>query len=361
MGYTNSFIEPESKNILTAADFYKKGVVLKKYKIPELKDICKKYRLRISGSKPELIDRIEGLFLQCYKATIIQRVFRRHIVMRILRLRGDGFKDRSKCVNENDFYSLDPLKEIPHEYFFSFNSGKFTYGCDINSLIQLIKQKAGIKNPYNRENISIEIIRNICELFNLIKMKYGVPKELVNINTAGILKLHMNTAVSLPRIIVNNITLVAVEIILDRQIKLTTMRAKPFLNRVQEMFMEIDLLGNYTHYQWFMNLERRDYIRLYRTLHDIWTFRGHLSRDLKNMICVVDDPFFEVHRDRVYMPDAPMEVIREICLKIFENMVYCGADDEYRKIGTLHALTALTNVSVGARNALPWLFESLNV
>jgi hypothetical protein len=40
-------------------------------------------------------------------------------------------------------------------------------------------------------------------------------------------------------------------------------------------------------------------------------------------------------------------------------MVYCGIDDEYRKIGTLHALTALTIVSNGARNSLPWLYESL--
>jgi hypothetical protein len=42
-----------------------------------------------------------------------------------------------------------------------------------------------------------------------------------------------------------------------------------------------------------------------------------------------------------------------------ENMIYCGIDDEYRKIGALHVLTALTNVSLEARNAMPWLFDTL--
>jgi hypothetical protein len=42
-----------------------------------------------------------------------------------------------------------------------------------------------------------------------------------------------------------------------------------------------------------------------------------------------------------------------------ENMVYCGVDDEYRKIGALHVLTALTGVSIGARTSMPWLYEAL--
>ena len=46
---------------------------------------------------------------------------------------------------------------------------------------------------------------------------------------------------------------------------------------------------------------------------------------------------------------------------ILENMVYSGINIEYRKIGTLHALSALTLVSVPARESMPWLYESVNV
>jgi len=41
-------------------------------------------------------------------------------------------------------------------------------------------------------------------------------------------------------------------------------------------------------------------------------------------------------------------------------MVYCGIDDEYKRIGALHVLTSLTSVSIGARESLPWLYDSLN-
>jgi hypothetical protein len=370
--YRNEFIKTESipqpiKEILSYIEYFKKNIILKKYKVPQLKEIAKAYKLRISGSKTELIDRIHMYFLKCSLSVKIQKVFRKHIVKRSFELRGEGFKNKNKCVNENDFYLLEPLNEIPFEYFFSFTIDKFTYGCNIISLMHLIKNKTLVKNPYNRENIPIEVIQNIFKLYNLISILYGLPKDAPIINTTSLLAIHTNIndnqriRENMTRniIIPNNNVSVSNEIFTERQEKLRTMRAKPINVRIIELFMEIDQLGNYTQAEWFLNLERRDYIKLYRTIHDIWSFRGHLSREMKCLICVVDDPFHEVQRERIYLHDASIEVVREVCLKIIEHMVYCGVDDEYRKIGTLHALSALTIVSVGARNSLPWLYESL--
>ena len=42
-----------------------------------------------------------------------------------------------------------------------------------------------------------------------------------------------------------------------------------------------------------------------------------------------------------------------------ENMIYSGLNVEYRKIGALHSLTALTMVSIQARQIMPWLYESI--
>jgi hypothetical protein len=42
-----------------------------------------------------------------------------------------------------------------------------------------------------------------------------------------------------------------------------------------------------------------------------------------------------------------------------ENLIYSGIDEEYRKIGALHVLSALTLVSSPARIAMPWLYESI--
>jgi hypothetical protein len=77
------------------------------------------------------------------------------------------------------------------------------------------------------------------------------------------------------------------------------------------------------------------------------------------LINILEDPFYEINRERVYLHDALIDVIKEICLRVMENMIYNGVDDEYRKIGALHVLTALTSVSLGARTSMPWLFEAL--
>jgi hypothetical protein len=54
-----------------------------------------------------------------------------------------------------------------------------------------------------------------------------------------------------------------------------------------------------------------------------------------------------------------LEDVQTICTEVFENLVCMGADDDNRKLGAFHALTALTIVSPEARAALPWLYESV--
>ena len=360
--------EPKNEFIQDAPPIVQ-NMDLKKCKIPQLNSKLKAYRMKISGSKKVLIDRINEYIEKCSRSIIIQRVFRGHISRRSINMRGEGFRERTNCVNENDFYSLEPLNEIDSKYFFSFTSNKFTYGCNIISFLYLLNNKTIVKNPYNRDNITIEVIQQILQLYRLIKILYGFPKDVPEINPNILLAIHTNLIENarirgalIPTAShtnTNQNAIISNEIILDRQLKLRTMRAKPFLPRVRELFMEIDLLGNYTQPEWFFNLELRDYIRLYRTLYEIWSFRGQLSREMKCKICILDDPFNEVHRERIHLNEAAFEIVRDTCLKVIENMVYCGADDEYRKIGTLHALSGLTVVSNGARNALPWLYESL--
>jgi hypothetical protein len=54
-----------------------------------------------------------------------------------------------------------------------------------------------------------------------------------------------------------------------------------------------------------------------------------------------------------------IERIRELCISLVEDLVFTGIDDEYRRLGALHVLTALTLVSSAARGSLPWLYESI--
>jgi hypothetical protein len=130
-------------------------------------------------------------------------------------------------------------------------------------------------------------------------------------------------------------------------------------NRISELFIEIDALGNYTNREWFDNLDLRDYIRLYRKLYEIWYYRGELSREVQNNICPFYGPFDGIFSRPLLHSEITIEQIKTSCLIVMENMVYSGINIEFRKIGTLHALSALTVVSASARNSLYWLYESV--
>jgi hypothetical protein len=140
--------------------------------------------------------------------------------------------------------------------------------------------------------------------------------------------------------------------------KMREIQEKPIQIRVQELFMEIDQLGNYTQASWFNNLSTHDYFRYYRYLHDIWNYRGQLSNDTKRNICSLLDPF----RNSFFVRNTALldyDQIKKNCLYIMEHMIYTGIDIEYRKLGALHALSALTIVSIPARHNMMWLYESL--
>lgn len=130
-------------------------------------------------------------------------------------------------------------------------------------------------------------------------------------------------------------------------------------NRIERLFVEFDSLGNYTNDQWYRNLTHIQLIRLYRGLYDIWMIRGQISYQLKRSICPYHDPFEGIFPRRIYHDTINYEQLQKGCLIVMENMTYSGINIEYRKIGALHVLTALTMVSIPARQIMPWLYESI--
>ena len=129
--------------------------------------------------------------------------------------------------------------------------------------------------------------------------------------------------------------------------------------RVQSLFMEIDQLGNYTNISWFNSLDHLKYARLYRAIFDIWNFHAQISLTVKNTICPFHGPFEGIFNTSIRHIDLTVAELKTICVIVFENLVYSSICIEHRKLGALHALTALTVVSRPAREAMPWLYESI--
>jgi hypothetical protein len=140
--------------------------------------------------------------------------------------------------------------------------------------------------------------------------------------------------------------------------QLVELRLKSVDERIRSMFVEIDLLGNYTNYEWFNELDHLNYARLYRAIFDIWNYHGQLSTLVKSDICPFHGPFDGIFNVSVRHIDLSIIQLKTICVISFENLIYSGRTIEYRKLGALHALTALTIVSRPAQHALPWLYES---
>jgi hypothetical protein len=344
-------------------NYFKNSVVLKNFKIPELKIIARENNLHVSGSKPILIERIHNHFTNSVYAISVQKIFRGHIIRKLMKLKGDAFKNKKTCVNETDFYTLDPIEDIPYDEFYSYkDSNNFVYGFNISSLITLFKQKGKIINPYNREKVDFKIMNDIFTLYKLTNIVFPYvfndKKDEPNIPVANNQppqppQPHQNRVITN---VTNNHQLTEN---IELHNKMQRIREKPINVRIQELFMEIDLLGNYTNSSWFNNLEKRDYIRFYRYLYDIWHYRGQMSHETKRRICRLHDPFINTSLSSLNLATTTSEDCRAVCLYIMENMVYTGIDAEYQKIGALHVLSVLTIVSMDARRNMLWLYESL--
>jgi hypothetical protein len=340
----------KNENLLDYKEYSKKNVSLNSYKIPDLKIIAKQHNLHVTGTKPILIDRIITHFKKTKNVILIQSIYRGWVTRLSMKLRGPAFKNRTLCVNDKDFITMEPLNEIPVYNFFSYEDDKhFKYGFDITSLIQSLKQNGKLENPYNRERISSSIINIIRKLYRLsfivfadFKNENEKPTPVQNNRNRQI-----NNNVRQP---INNYNP-------EQQNRINRLHEhrlnNPLSQRITDLFLELDHLGNYTNANWF-NLSTANYVRLYRHLYDIWFLRTQMSRETRYNICPLQTPF-SGERNII----LELDYVKNACVEVFENLVFTGSDDEHRRLGAFHALTALTIVSADARQAMPWLYESV--
>jgi hypothetical protein len=280
------------------------------------------------------------------------------------------------CNNDKDFVTMEQLIEIPYEYFFSYTDKQnFTYGFNITSLIQVYKTKGCLMNPYNREKFSKELLDQVISLYRITWLIYSDFKQeneylslfQLNVNQTRIRPTYQHYVAPQQQtssILTNNYrpsvnrgSLILPEDI-HRYNHICEIRLRSVHQRITDMFIEFDQLGNYTNSDWFTTLQTRDYVRLYRIIYDIWNFRN-LNREIRSRICPFHEPFDGIFPRPMQNHEITQEQIKIACLIVFENLIYSGADEETRKLGAFHALSGLTIVSPGARAAMPWLYESI--
>jgi hypothetical protein len=296
------------------------------YNVQQLKTIVSHYKLKISGNKSQLVTRIFSFLYLSNFVTKIQKRIRGNLLRKYNKLHGPGFKNKSTCTNETDFFTMDPLSELTNSQFYSFeDSDGFIYGFDLLSFYNLIYKCDGqIKNPYNRLPISSENIEKFRSLLRLSRiLKIPICTEIKDIHE---------------------------EISLKKSIEL----------RALSLFQNIDALGNYSNAQWFLNLDKPLLIKLIRELLDIWSYRAPLSIETKRAICPpLGNPFSRlIHIHQLQMVEN-MDEIRKFTLEILERFVNLGIDRDSQCLGAYYVLGALTLVSPDAATSLPWLYQAV--
>jgi hypothetical protein len=312
----------------------------KKYTIVNLKIICKHYKIKSTGTKPELLERIFKYLKETFYVIKIQRLVKKYFIKALNYYKGPGLIKRKLCVNDTDFMSMDSINDISYYQFISYkDNDNYIYGFDLISLYNWIStsikddKNKDILNPYNRNKFPCELIKNLRIIIRLSKvLKFDIDISLNNSD----LKSLSNSNISISEI--NN-------------------------NMIVRLFQNMDELGFYTDISWFNELNYYTLIRYVKELYDIWTYRAQLSYETKYMICQSYDPFMNcmyiINQNRYYSSSIDINTLKYSILIIIDRMINSGSTREYKYLGASYVLAALTLVSSNAANSIPWLYQSV--
>ena len=284
--------------------------------------MCRHYKQKVSGNKPQLINRMYNFLKYSHYISIIQKHIRGCLRRKYFQL--NGMKYRKDCVNETDFLTLKNINKIPYYQFYCYKDGEgFVYGFNIKSIYNLmIKSDGNLKNPYTSlefpKNI-IKKIRHFIQLSHTLKESIIITLKDDNENMSH-----------------------------NKRIALKTL----------SIFHRIDTFGHITDTSWFLTLERPQLIRFLRELQDIWEYRANLVDHIKRQICPPNGhPFHGINIASLIQKNK--ETLQRNILYIMENLISKGINTDSRSLGAFYILSALTLVSHSAAVALPWLYESV--
>ena len=377
------------------------------YKVIDLKKMCTKIqreydykKMKTTGTKVEMKQNIYNFYNQTFHSIKIQLKFNSHLRRKMIMLRGPALKNREMCINETDFYTMDPIRDIPDAQFYSYEEmcgeKACCYGFDIASICNLILNDNGVdsvanlnhrliwtasSNPYNRSTIPHNITRDILKIIKLDRLLNNKDKKNENKNKNKNNKNKNNNNNNNNHNSWNETDGVNGNIVLDNSdmnhnnggsgggnIVITlpqdtlTPQQRHHQN-VLQLFQNINSLGHYSDADWFLHLSYQQHITFLRELIDIWNYRAELSYNAREAIYPPHGNPFPQHimgwLTHQFYSYLTMENIVSINMTIIERITVSAILESDRCLGANFVLCALTLVSIPAREALPWLYQSV--
>jgi hypothetical protein len=304
------------------------------YNVKQLIEMCKYYKLKTTGNKNNINERIYEFLKKNYKIKKIQKHIKGYITRKYIKLHGEGAINKKMCVNETDFSNLDNLDSINFTQLFTYKDkiDNQYYGFHINSLATLINKsdksdnnKNNIYNPYTRNIIPVQELQNFITLLRLSK--------ILNINIEN-----NNDDFS-------NITK-------DQLFKL----------KVTKLFQTIDELGNYTDTDWFLKLNQYELMKFISELMDVWVYRANINLEEKRKILPPDanlQTYIGIPLELLHT--LSFKKLQKLSYKIIKKLVTKGIDKSSKNLGAIFVLGTLTIINKDAAGSLPWLYESFSL
>ncbi len=234
--------------------------------------------------------------------------WRRHLARRA----GPLLWARAESNNPYDFFSSDPIEEIPIMDFVSYVDNGKGYSMDIKSVTSLLDhaKKSGEAplNPFTRAPLPPLFLKRI--------QRHGV--------TAG-----WSTMIPL------------------------TEEQKHTL-AVTDCFRNLEDLGYYTDPSWYLGLSVRQLECLYIELADIWFHRAGLSKTDQNRIVPPPARPFSISVTGVLAMRE--KALRPYVLGTLNTLLSAPARAD-KQTAAMYILGALSLVSAESRVAYPWLLE----
>lgn len=258
------------------------------------------------------------------RAAKIVKWWRTYAPLYLYRTRGPAYYNRDCPVNDTDFFSCDKITDVSGSMFYSYSdSDNHVYAFDIRSIHSLCLNARNAytnpENPYNRAVIPVKVREQVTKVVRLL------TAHNVSVTWAPL-------APPTPE--------------------------QQFRMKIVDVFRAIDELNYYSSPDWFLQLDARGHRRFYTELHDIWVHRAGMTLQQKSAIV----PGFQARLFRSapwVLRDLSLEVVAKLNLTTIRLFVGSAEDRNDKILGAMYVVTALTLVNPAAREAYPWLYETV--
>ena len=279
----------------------------KDYLVKDVRRYCKEKRLLdakgLLMNKKEVFQVvIAEIDTMNYYGVRVKNIIAIQSLLRGNKVRSRGL-ERRMCNNTEDFFTFDPIPDIPELYFYSYQDLRgIRWGFDIRSLHKLLS--LNYPNPYTTEIIPESIITDVKQRLSVIK-KSAPYEDIVDI------------------------------IVRDRK---ATIKQKTV-----DLFSKIEQSGYTCHIEWFTGLSVRRLKILYKELEDLWNYRAQLTNSMKMLLCPPDGRIFTTPIAGV-MNYQVKEDLQDLILGEVYKFTRCQTEAN-RKLGYMYFIIGFGRVS----------------